>query len=114
MLTREILFFGYPYVFACDGRCDKAWGTNSRPSLRLSVTDEDDWVWKADGELGQAPADPGTYECDEAKPRTSEERLNKWCVRECERGGRFEPGEEIKLSDFSRRVYNRNDRQAAA
>lgn len=96
---------------ACDGRCDKAWGINGRPRVQLSPTDEDDYAWLADSELGAALADPGTYEGGHAKPSgvVGSEGMNKWCVRECERCVTSAPGESdrpLALRDFTRRVYN--------
>lgn len=109
--VKLITWFGQPAAVACDGRCDKAWGINNRPKESLS-TDEDDYAYLADGELGEAPADPGTYEGDKAKPLPDEPKLNKWCVRECERCKLYghlernanEPPET--LPDFSQRVFN--------
>jgi hypothetical protein len=74
--------------------------------VQLSATDEEDYAFLADGELGEAPADPGTAEGGHGKPRAPGERLNKWCCRECERSVKVEPGEDFELPDFTRRVYN--------
>jgi hypothetical protein len=106
VIAKQILYFRQEFVLVCDARCDKAWGINSRPRLQLSATDEDDYAFLADGELGEAPADPGTAEGGHCKPRGPAERLNKWCCRECERSVRVEPGEDFELPDFTRRVYN--------
>jgi len=117
MLKKEITFFGQKAVVACDENCEKAWGTNQRPTIQLDEENEDDWVWLNDNELGTAPTDPGTYEGGHAKPTTKEERMNKWCVRECERCFMSAPGEydkPIVLDDFSKRIYNmhwRNNEQ---
>lgn len=111
MPTKQIRFFGQPAVVSCDGRCDKAWGLNGRPRVQLS-DDEDDFAWKSDGELGDAPADPETYEGGHGKPSavplSDPERMNKWCVRECERHIVTSPSEEVRLRDFSKRVLNRH------
>ena len=106
MIAKQILYFGQQRLLASDGRCDKAWGINSRPRVQLSATNEDDYAFLADGELGESPADPGTAEGGHRKPRTPRERLNKWCCRECERSQMVEPGEDFDLPDFTRRVYN--------
>jgi len=107
MLKKEIVYFGKNVVAACDGKCNKSWGFNSRPRVQLSE-DEDDIAWLSDNELGEAPEDPGTYEGDYGKPLSvnSGEDLNKWCVRECERCKIFELNEEIKLRNFDERYYN--------
>ncbi len=106
MIAKPILYFRHEMVLVCDARCDKAWGINSRPRVQMSATDEDDYAFLADGELGEAPADPGTAEGGHCKPRTPGERLNKWCCRECERSQTVKPGEDFELPDFTRRVYN--------
>lgn len=70
---------------------------------------EDDYCYLADEELGDAPDDPGTYEGGHAKPTCEEEKMNKWCVRECERcamSGRGKVNEPLTLPDFSKRRYN--------
>lgn len=106
MIAKPIIYFGQPAVLICDARCVKAWGINNRPQEQLSE-DPDDFEYLADGELGLAPADPGTYEGNDAKPRTLDDRLNKWCCRECERSVRVMPGKEFVLADFSQRVRNK-------
>lgn len=108
MIARQITYFGQPAVVACDARCDKAWGSVTRPSEPVSDAD-DDVVFLADDELGEAPADPGTYEGGHAKPVSRDDRLNKWCVRACERCAMSRPGkagEVIETRDWSRRIYN--------
>lgn len=99
MLTKQILYCGQTLVAACDGRCDKAWGINTRPRVSLS-DDPDDYVWVADSALGTAPEDPGTYEGMDGKPTEPGDRLNRWCVRECERSRMKRPGELIELPDM--------------
>lgn len=109
MLVKAIRFASGLVVLACDGNCEKAWGINSRPRESLSP-DPDDYELLADGELGAAPADPGTYEGGAAKPDpgSGADRQNKWCSRECERSRLLGPGgEELELPDFSRRVRNK-------
>lgn len=103
-----IMFFGQRAKIACDGNCKKAWGSNSRPTKKLSA-DVNDYCFLSDNELGEAPIDPGTYEGGQGKPHSSDEFPNKWCARECERCVMSEPGKfnlPIKLEDFSKRVYN--------
>lgn len=127
MLQKEIRFFGKPLTIACDGRCDKAWGIAARPKLyftgdgppkalkkRDEPKDWDDYVYVADGALGTAPADPGTYEGDCGKPSevpiTDPAQMNKWCARQCERAQAFDPGEPIILPDLARPEPNKRDR----
>lgn len=105
MHTKQIKFFGGPMTLACDGNCVKAWGINARPKVQLDPGDPDDYALLADSELGEAPADPGSYECDEAKPAGTH-AMNKWCSRECERGAVFEAGQPVIIRDFSQRRYN--------
>lgn len=108
MIARQIVYFGQPAVVICDANCGKAWGIHGRPKARLGE-DPDDFAYLADNEVGEAPADPGTYEGGHAKPTHPDERLNKWCVRACERctmsssGG---AGQVIEATDFSRRLFN--------
>ena len=109
-LKKEISYFFRKKVVACDGKCEKAWGLSGRPEEQLS-DDEDDVVWLADDELGEAPEDPGTYERGYGKPEDLEEFPNKWCVRACERSALFGLDEEIVLPDWSKRVYNRKSRE---
>ena len=90
---------------ACDGKCNKAWGLNNRPKIKLT-DDDDDVCWLSDNELDIAPRDPGTYEGGHGKPYNSTEFPNKWCVRECERCERFELDEEVILVDWDKRFYN--------
>lgn len=68
IIARTITYFGHPVVVCCDAGCECAWGRN--------------YVGKRDF---PAPADPGTYEGPDGKPQAEGDRLNRWCVRECER-----------------------------
>lgn len=116
-LLTDIIFFGQRCVLACDSQCNKAWGINSRPRVffpegSAGELDEDDYAFLADSEIDEAPLDPGTYEGGHAKPRTPEERHNKWCARECERSVIEDTRELVRLHDFSRRVCNLPQRQA--
>ncbi|SFF17177.1 hypothetical protein [Methylobacterium sp. yr596] len=107
-IARQITYFGQTAVVVCDAKCNKAWGRNRRPKVQFG-DDPDDYAFLADDELGEAPTDPGTYEGSHGKPTTPAERLNKWCVRECERLGMSEPAEFNEVTtarDFSRRSYN--------
>lgn len=104
MISANIDFFG-ECVLACDARCDKAWGVNNRPGAQLSE-DPDDYISYSDGETGDAPANPGTYEGSHGKPQRPDQRLNKWCARECERSVIVEPGSDIELPDLSVRMHN--------
>jgi hypothetical protein len=104
MIAKAIVYFGKPAVIACDAKCNKAWGINNRP--RVEFGEEDDYAYIPDQELGEAPTDPGTYEGGQGKPQTKEERLNKWCARECERSELGKQWELIELSDFSKPIYN--------
>ena len=104
-----ITYCGQPMKVSCDRNCGKAWGVNQRPNVVLDDSNEEDFAYLADGELGEAPADPGTYEGDHAKPESPDDFPNKWCVRECERCSSSKPGESDKplgIQDFSARVYN--------
>ncbi len=101
-------YFGKATKAACDGNCNKAWGINNRPRVQLSA-DDNDYAFLADGELGDAPADPGTYEGPCGKPTSSAYFPNKWCIRECERCAKSAPGEFLEmpaLPDFSKRRNN--------
>lgn len=107
MRTR-IKYFGQPADVDCDQKCNKAWGINNRPRVQLGQ-DEDDYEWLSDGELGQAPIDPGTYEGSDAKPLFPDEFPNRWCVRECERCVRTpykNPDAHLILRDFTVRIRN--------
>lgn len=77
-IAKGIRFYFETKFLACDSCCTKAWGINNRPY-------DKDEIFLLDDILDQAPDDPGTYEGGDAKPRYVEERLNKWCARECER-----------------------------
>lgn len=103
-----ITYFSQPARVACDRLCSKAWGVNSRPRVQMG-DDADDYAILADDELGEAPADPGTYEGGHAKPTSPDQFPNKWCVRECERCAISAPGQHelpLKLPDFGRRKLN--------
>ena len=105
MHTKQITFFGQQVTMACDGRCAKAWGISQRPKVEFDPKEPDDVAWLADDELGEAPADPGTYEGGHAKPDGPHD-MNKWCARECERSKMFRYSETVTVRDFSQRRYN--------
>lgn len=110
VIAKSITYFGKPHLLMCDACCSKAWGINSRPKVSLS-DDPDDYAFLADGELGEAPPDPGTYEGGQAKPIKEEGRLNKWCARECERSVMAPQGKTGDLlPDYSRRFPNMPNR----
>ncbi len=104
MQTKTIQWMGRTMVLACDGNCAKAWGISQRPMTRMSE-DPDDVAYLADGELGNAPANPGTYEGGCAKP-ANPDGMNKWCARECERSDMAATVEKLSLPDHSARVFN--------
>lgn len=108
MIKKEIIWFGKEAIIACDEKCEKAWGINTRPKIQLDDNDEDDYAYLSDNELGLAPIDPLTYECSCAKPIDKEDRLNKWCCRECERcfKSTINKLDTISLENFDVRVYN--------
>lgn len=113
MPTTIIQYFDQPMKVACDGNCRKAWGINLRPKIQLTE-DVDDYCFLADGELGDAPDDPGTYEGGHAKPTDASHFPNKWCVRECERCAKSKPGESqlpLEVDDYSVRQFNMRWRQ---
>jgi len=103
--TKVINMFERTAVLSCDGKCQKAWGLNNRPKIELDPADDDDFAYFADHELGDAPANPGTYEGRDAKP-PNPENMNKWCARECERSSLTDPGQPLPPVEFYGRVYN--------
>lgn len=109
MIIKMIQAYGIPMAIACDAKCKKAWGINTRPKKMLSE-DIDDYEFLADHELAEAPEDPGTYEGADAKPIQPEDRLNKWCFRECERcKSTSNKWELIELDNFDTRIKNINE-----
>lgn len=108
-MEKIITYWDQKAKVACDEKCEKAWGMDERPRVELSEDNEDDYAYLSDDELGEAPADPGTYEGGDAKPVNKVGIPNKWCIRQCERCEMSHPGEWNKpllLPDFSKRVYN--------
>lgn len=107
MLQKQIVYFGKAAVVSCDGNCRKAWGISIRPKIEFDANDPDDCAFLADGELGDAPARPGTYEGGQTKPRNESERLHsRWCTRECERSNLSDVGEPVVLRDLTKRLFN--------
>lgn len=107
-MEKIITYCGQNMKVGCDEKCQKAWGINTRPKIQLS-NDEDDYAYLSDDELEIAPANPGTYEGECAKPTLKTEIPNKWCIRECERCYRSKINEShlpLQLEDFSKRVFN--------
>lgn len=107
-MEKIITYVGQAAKVACDEQCNKAWGINNRPQNQLS-DDMDDYEYLADGELGEAPINPGTYEGGDAKPINKVGIPNRWCVRECERCSMSHPGEShlpLEVKDFSKRRRN--------
>lgn len=108
-MEKIITYFGIKAKIVCDQKCNKAWGINSRPKLEFDENEPEDYAFLADDELGKAPEDPGTYECNCGKPTDKNQIPNKWCVRECERSAISKPYEShlpLELPDFSKRFYN--------
>ena len=51
MNKKEIQFFGAKVILVCDGKCNKAWGINSRPQVQLDKENEDDYYYFKEGRL---------------------------------------------------------------
>jgi hypothetical protein len=118
MIIKRLIFFGQTATHACDGRCDKAWGSYSRPTvptrkeLHSGTVDPDDYAYLSDGELGTAPIVTGITENGQNKPLDVKgpEDINAWCVGECERAWMSQSGQPDAtpdLPDFSVRFYNK-------
>lgn len=118
MLVKQIGWYGATAQLACDGRCDKAWGINGRPKRSLS-DDPDDYVFLSDDALGVAPGpgetvgvSDGGHMKPSAVPLTEAEsdRMNKWCIRECERSEVNDTGREFDLPDLANPSPNKGSR----
>lgn len=109
---RQVVFAGKPRTLVCDGQCAKAWGVTQRPR-HVFGSDPDDFVYLADDELDAAPSNPGTYEGGHAKP-DCHANSNKWCSRECERSALIEPGEQVRVLDHGKRIYNQPHKHGVA
>ena len=109
-MEKIITYFGNAMKVACDERCEKAFGIQLRPFIKLDDNNDDDIVFLSDDEVGIAPLDPGTYEGGDAKPVNRIDIPNKWCVRECERCVRtsyYEPITiKLELPNWNDRVFN--------
>lgn len=105
-MEKNVIYFGKKVKIFCDGKCEKAWGINGRPKIQLDENNDDDFVYLSDNELGIAPEEPGTYEGVDTKPLSNEEKLNRWCCRECERCGMTDINIPIEPKNFNKRVYN--------
>lgn len=106
-------FFDSKCLLLCDDKCSKAWGINNRPrtyfSRHLSEDNPDyydDYAFHPDQELGEAPANPGTYEGGQGKPQINADKHNKWCWRECERSQVLDIEGLWLPQDFSKPMYN--------
>lgn len=104
-ITKQVIAYGEPTIIGCDAQCTKAWGICNRPKVQISE-DENDYYFLADHELGDAPEDPGSYEGEHGKPQCPQERLNKWCFRECERCASAPVGEPLQYPNLLARLYN--------
>lgn len=100
MLISKKIAFGQEVLIACDGRCEKAWGKQLRPTT-LSGNRE----YLSDNEIGLAPENPGTSEGECFKP--TDKQHNKWCFRECERSNSFafyeNTATDVTIPDWSKR-----------
>ncbi len=109
MIAKRITWFGEDFLLACDANCDKAWGINNRPKIEFDPYEPDDYAFLADDKLGIAPACTGIWEGGDGKPVLPQQRLNKWCARECERHRLVDITKgvvEIDLPDYSKLHYN--------
>jgi hypothetical protein len=106
MIAKLITAYGKQVILACDANCAKAFGISRRP--KIEYEDPDDYTFLADSEVPDAPA-PLCWEGPDGKPETPEERLNKWCFRQCERSV---SGTLIQIPDWSVRRHNLKSRQA--
>ena len=128
MLEKDIVYFGQQTKVVCDNNCRKAWGHNGRPCVyfdrdgkavgirsekgrNFHPEDWDNFAYLPDYLLGEAPEDPGTYEGGHGKPDwqiQTPDKLNKWCVRECERSAIKELGKPDSpvMPDFNDYRFN--------
>ena len=106
MIIKCIKAFGEIMAIGCDGQCNKAWGISCRPKILLS-DDEDDYEYLSDGELEEASMVSHTSEGGHMKPMLENDRLNKWCFRQCERLAMADLHSDIiKLPNFTSRISN--------
>lgn len=104
MIKINIMYMGQPATAACDELCHKAWGEHSRPK-RLLDESGDNFEYISDDEF-EIVLYPDTIEGGEKKPERVQGRLNRWCVRECERCYMGPPDQEIVLPDLSKKTPN--------
>jgi hypothetical protein len=93
--------------------CDEDYcQTHNQMKPCMAEFDDDNFAYAPDQLCDTAPSDPGTYEGGHAKPIWDGDRLNKWCVRECERN-QFAPHTNplgpIDCDDWSKFVFNMPD-----
>ena len=106
MIKKEIIYFGQKSILGCDNKCHKAWGLNNRPKI-VDENNIHNVIWLSDNQIEEdAPINPGTIEGWDSKPTCDEEKLNKWCARECERSKIVKINEKLILTDWSKRLYN--------
>lgn len=101
-LFRRITYLSQTAFVGCDEHCEKAWGKHQRPSSLDPNTETKFFL--ADTELGRAPLDPGTEEGPDRKPTLPNDKLNRWCVRECERSSMGPSLVDLRVPDFSQRT----------
>jgi hypothetical protein len=107
-MEKTITYCGIQAKVGCDEKCNKAWGITLRPKEQLS-DDFEDVVYLSDDELGDAPKYPKCWEGGDGKPTCDEEKMNKWCIRQCERCVMTEYGrqdETLVYKDWCVRRYN--------
>lgn len=112
MIQKDVRFFGKVVTLTCDGRCDKAWGINSRRKKFFvpEKEDLDDFVYLGDDELGKARL-PMTSEDSDMRPSnapvTDGQVMNKWCARECERCRMQDPDTLLMIPNMKTPVPNK-------
>lgn len=115
MIQKDGVYMIGPVTVTCDGRCDKAWGMNGRPTKYFGDAEKepDDYVYLPDDELGKAPF-PGTAEGGHMRPSnapvTDGQIMNKWCARECERSRVQRQGTLLTIPNMKAPVPNLHKR----
>jgi hypothetical protein len=89
------------FVVICDGKCEKAWGKDLRPTEQNDLH-PDKQYWLNDNELKTAPSFTSSSEGYYNKPIALPETHNGWCANECERSKTLRI-EEL-LPNFDKRV----------
>ena len=114
LLAKPIMFCGHNLIIYCDGRCDLAWGIEKRPRKMLSKTDPDDFCYLGDEDpdigapppLEQCGSEGGDLKPSAASLTSSDSpRMNRWCVRACERSIGIE---EPRLRDLKHPQRNKD------